>query len=116
MAKIAQKFKRVVGRVLMKLSGGARAFVAEEKDAADLLVEDGYVHLHDVPLPPELVPPEESHVHIKMGATCHYTLTPEGVEFVRRHDTDQLADGRFRLPSEAKWLDTTLGKRLALTV
>ena len=113
MAKLALGLKRVIGRVLMKLHERARAFVAEEKDAAQLLVDEGLVLHHAFPLPAELVPPEESHAAIKKSTSFHYTLTPEGVEFVRRHDVDQLAGGRFRLPSEARWLDTASAKTLA---
>jgi len=113
MAKIAHGLKRVIGRVLLKLHERARAFVAEEKDAAELLVTEGLVKFHAFALPAELVPPEESHATIKKSTSFHYTLTAEGVAFVRRHDVDQLAGGKFRLPSEAGWLETALGKTLS---
>jgi len=116
MAKLALGLKRVIGRVLMKLHERARAFVAEEKDAAQLLVDEGLVLHHAFPLPAELVPPEESHAAIKKSTSFHYTLTPEGVAFVRRHDVNQLANGRFRLPSEAKWLDPASAKILARVI
>jgi hypothetical protein len=113
MAKIALGLKRVIGRVLLKLHERARAFVAEEKDAAELLVVEGLVQFHAMPLPAELVPPEDSHAAIKKSTSFHYTLTPEGVEFVRRHDVDQLAGGRFRLPSEAGWLESAFGRTVS---
>lgn len=110
MAKIAQGLRRVIGCVLLKLHERPRAFVAEEKDAAELLVGEGLVLFNAFPLPAELVQPEDSHAAIKKSTSFHYTLTPEGVAFVRRHDVDQLAGGRFRLPSEAGWLESALGR------
>jgi hypothetical protein len=115
MAKMAHGLKLVIGRVLLKLHERPRAFVAEEKDAAQLLVEEGLVLHQPFPLPAELVPPEDSHAAIKKSTQFHYTLTPEGIAFVRRHDVDQLAGGRFRLPSELGWLETALGKTLSRT-
>jgi hypothetical protein len=116
MAKIALGLKRVIGRVLLKLHERARAFVAEEKDAAELLVGEGLVQFNAFPLPAELVPPEDSHASIKKSTSFHYTLTAEGVAFVRRHEVDQLAGGKFRLPSEAGWLETVIGKTLSRTI
>src|SRR5262245_48377982 len=113
MAKIAIGVRRVMGRVLLKLHERPRAFVAEEKDAAEHLVGEGLVQFHAFPLPAELVPPEDSHAAIKKSTSFHYTLTPEGVAFARRHDVDQLAGGKFQLPSEAGWLETVLGKTLS---
>jgi hypothetical protein len=110
MAKMALGLKRVIGRVLLKLHERPRTFVAEEKDAAELLVTEGLVQFNAFALPAELVPPEDSHATIKKSATFHYTLTPEGVTFVRRHEVDELADGKFWLPSEVGWLGTATGK------
>jgi hypothetical protein len=113
MPRFSRGFRRVVGRVLLKLDERGRTFVAEEKDAAEFLVAERLVEFHDCPLPAEQAPTEESHQAIKMASPFHHTLTPEGVAFIRQHEVDELADGVFRLPSEEKWLDTTLGKWLA---
>jgi len=113
MPRFSRGFRRVVGRVLLKLDERGRTFVAEEKDAAEVLKAEGLVEFHDGPLPTELVPDEESHHAIKMGAPSHQTLTPEGVAFVREHDANQLADGGFQLPSEANWLQRATGKWFA---
>lgn len=115
MAKIAIGLRRVIGRVLLKLHERPRAFVAEEKDAAEHLVGEGLVQFHAIPLPAELVPPDDSHASIKKSTSFHYTLTAEGVAFARRHDVDQLAGGKFRLPSEVGWLESALGKTLSRT-
>jgi len=113
MAKFPHGIKRVIGCALLKLDERPRAFVAEEKDAAEFLVGEGLAQFQAFPLPAELVPPEDSHAAIKKSATFHYTLTPEGVAFARRHDVNQLAGGRFRLPSEAGWLESVFGKTLS---
>src|SRR5262245_46343229 len=115
MAKIAIGLRRVIGRVLLKLHERPRAFVAEEKDAAEHIVGEGLVQFHAIPLPAELVPPDDSHASIKKSTSFHYTLTAEGVAFVRQHDVDQLVRGKFRLPSEVGWLETALGKTLSRT-
>jgi hypothetical protein len=113
MPRFSRGFRRVVGRVLLKLDERGRTFVAEEKDAAEFLVAERLVEFHDYPLPAEQAPTEESHQAIKMASPTHHALTPKGVAFVRQHEANELVGGEFRLPSEEKWLDTALGKWLA---